>query len=76
MTLEQAMRLKEATARVKNRSAWINSAITAKIQGWEAWSMNDVSTSQLLMAFHARVCDCDAYVICPNYRILSDMRDK
>lgn len=74
MTLDQAMRLKDATARVKNRSAWINSAITAKIEAWEAWDINDVSTGQLMNAFHARVCGCQEALICPNYRILSDMR--
>lgn len=74
MTLDQAMRLKEATRNVKNRSAWINSAIDAKIKQMNAFDMNDISTGVIVNALHARVCGCHETLICPDYRVLSEMR--
>lgn len=76
MTLDQAMRLQEATRHVKNRSAWINSAIQAKINGADAFDMTDISTGQMLNAFHARICGCEHANICPDYRVLTEMRSR
>lgn len=76
MTLDQALKLKEATKHVKNRSAWINSAINAKIEAYNAFDMNDISTGQIVNALHARVCGCDQALICPDYRVLSEMRSR
>lgn len=74
MTFEQAMALKEATSRVKNRSKWINDAITAKITGADAFSMGDVSTRQIMHALHARICDdCPGVIVCPTYIQLSNL---
>ena len=74
MSLDQAMRLQDATRGVKNRSAWINAAIAAKINGADAFDMDDISTGQMLNAFHARICGCQHTNICPDYRVLSEMR--
>lgn len=73
MSLDQAARLQEATRGVKNRSAWINAAITAKINGAEAFDISDIATGQMLIAFHARVCGCHETLICPDYRVLNEM---
>ena len=67
MSLVQAQRLAEATARISNRSAWINSAIDAKINGADSFTMADVSTTQIQYAFHARVCGCDSVMTCPIF---------
>ena len=65
MSLVQAQRLAEATARVSNRSAWINSAIDAKINAADSFTMADISTRQIRIAYHARVCGCDSVMTCP-----------
>lgn len=84
MSLSQAQALQLATARVKNRSAWINSAIEAKILGASAFDISDVSDNQLTLHTHARWCvDCDldsASMVeirtCPTYLILARMAEK
>lgn len=54
MTIEQASKLKEATRRIKNRSAWINEAINRRIDGQEEFDIRDVRTSQLIMCLRER----------------------
>ena len=77
MTIAQSQALADATARVKNRSAWINAAIEAKINGADAFTMADISTRQIMMALHARICpDCEAYSTCPTYHTLSNITYK
>ena len=84
MTLKQAQALQDATQRVKNRSAWINSAIEAKILAMDSFSILDVSDNQLILHAHARWCtDCDlatASMIqirtCPNYLMLARLAEK
>ena len=74
MTIAQAQNLEEATRRVKNRSAWINSAIEAKINGSEMFSMSDISTSQIMAAFHVRICgDCPDGISCTKWIQLQNL---
>ena len=54
MTFEQASRLKDATRRIKNRSAWINEAISRRIDGQEEFDIRDIPTSQLIMCLRER----------------------
>ena len=54
MSMLQAQALEEATRRVKNRSAWINDAISRKIDGEEDFDIANIPTTQLLMAARAR----------------------
>lgn len=76
MTLAQAQALQDATKRVKNRSAWINAAITAKILAIDAFSIGDVGDMQLILHFHHRFCnDCDdphlEFHTCPTFQTLT-----
>jgi hypothetical protein len=74
MTIAQAQALQEATRSEKNRSAWINRAIEAKIRGADAFNLADINTRQIMMALHARICpDCESTVTCPTYITLSNL---
>lgn len=84
MTLKQAQRLADATQRIKNRSAWINAAIEARILGTNSYDIADVPDNQLILHSHARwCCECDittASMIqirtCPTYLILAGFAEK
>lgn len=74
MTIAQAQALADATARVKNRSAWINAAIEAKITGADSFNMADINTRNIMSALHARICpDCESTVTCPTFITLSNL---
>ena len=80
MTLSQAQALAEVTARVKNRSAWINDAIEKNILKMESFSLADVGDRQLTLHYHHRFCDrCNdpttEFMTCPIYQTLTKIAE-